>query len=99
MALSLCCHTSFHFRLELIIVRESGPNGIAGRSTMAEFLLHILDDDVYVFPASHFLTHDTTTLSLNSSRVFDYKNAWCVLEGVDPTSWKEMREYRKRLAK
>ena len=60
----------------------------------AEFLLYIHEDDVYVVPRE-WMPHETS-LSLNSSRIFDYRNAWCVLEGVEPTSWKEIREYRKR---
>ena len=37
------------------------------------------------------------SLSLDSNRIFDYRNSWCVLDGVDPTSWLQMREYRKGL--
>jgi hypothetical protein len=66
----------------------------APKDDWAEFLLYILGDDVYVLPR-HQIPNDTT-LSLDSSRIYDYKNSWCVLEGVDPTSWKEMKEYRER---
>ena len=69
----------------------------APKDDWAEFLLHILGDDIYVFPSNHF--HHDTTFSLDSGRVFDYRNAWCVLEGVDPTSWYEMCEYGKGFAK
>ena len=31
-----------------------------------------------------------------ASYIYDYKNSWCVLDGVDPTSSKEIAEYRKR---
>jgi hypothetical protein len=50
----------------------------------AEILLYILGEDVYVLP-SNKMPYDTT-LSLNSTQVHDYKNSWCVLDGVDPTS-------------
>jgi hypothetical protein len=50
----------------------------------AEILLYILGDDVYVVPRSRML-YDTT-LDLESSRIYDYKNSWCVFNGVDPTS-------------
>jgi hypothetical protein len=33
---------------------------------------------------------------MESGRVYDYKNAWCVLDGVNPASSQEMAEYRKR---
>jgi len=64
-----------------------------------EILLYILDDDnggdIYVVPREHFTSE--TSLSLDSSRIYDFKNAWCVLDGVDPTSWKQMAEYRRRM--
>ena len=44
------------------------------------------------------MPHDTT-LDLQSGRIYDYKNSWCVLEGVNPTSFREMAEYRKRMLK
>jgi hypothetical protein len=62
----------------------------------AEVLLYILGNDVYVMPRSQ-MPHETT-LDLQSGRVYDYKNSWCVLEGVDPTSSKQMAEYRRRIA-
>lgn len=44
------------------------------------------------------MRHDTT-LDLESSRIYDYNNAWCVLEGIDPTSSEQMAEYRGRMEK
>jgi len=49
----------------------------------AEILLYILGDDVYVVPRSK-MPYDTT-IDLESSRIYDYKNSWCVFNGVDPT--------------
>jgi hypothetical protein len=49
-----------------------------------EILLYILGDDIYILPRSE-MPHDTT-LDLESTRIYDYKNSWCVLDGVDPTS-------------
>lgn len=60
-----------------------------------EILLYILSEDVYVVPRSR-MPHETT-LDLESSRIYDYKNSWCVLEGVDATSSKEVAEYRRRI--
>jgi hypothetical protein len=60
----------------------------------AEVLLYIVDEDVYVVPREQ-MPHETS-LSLDSTRIFDYRNSWCVLDGVDPTSWQQMREYRRR---
>lgn len=51
-----------------------------------EILLYIFGDDVYVVPRSQ-MPHETS-LDLESSRIYDYKNSWCVLEGADPTSSK-----------
>jgi hypothetical protein len=56
----------------------------------AEVLLYILGDDVFVVPRSQ-MPYDTT-LDLESSRIYDYRNSWCVLDGVDPTSSKTMVE-------
>jgi hypothetical protein len=56
----------------------------------AEVLLYILGDDVYVVPRSQ-MPYDTT-LDLESSRIYDYRNSWYVLDGVDPTSSKAMAE-------
>jgi hypothetical protein len=61
-----------------------------------EILLYILGDDVYVVPRNQ-MPHETT-LDLESSRIYDYKNSWCVLDGVDPTSSSQMAEYRRRIA-
>jgi hypothetical protein len=69
----------------------------APKDEWAEILLYILGDDVYVLPRNH-MPHDTT-LDLQSGRIYDYKNSWCVLEGVNPTSFREMAEYRKRMLK
>jgi hypothetical protein len=52
----------------------------------AEVLLYILGDDVFVVPTSQ-MPYDTT-LDLESSRIYDFRNSWCVLDGVDPTSSK-----------
>jgi hypothetical protein len=49
-----------------------------------EILLYILGDDVYVVPRSQMPYE--TTLDLQSSRIYDYRNSWCVLHGVDPTT-------------
>ena len=49
-----------------------------------EILLYILGDDVYVVPRSQ-MPHETT-LDLESGRIYDYRNSWCVLDGVDPTT-------------
>jgi hypothetical protein len=56
----------------------------------AEVLLYILGDDVYVVPRIQ-MPYDTT-LDLESSRIYDYRNSWYVLDGVDPTSSKAMAE-------
>ena len=56
----------------------------------AEIFLYILGDDVYVVPRSQMPYE--TTLDLESSRIYDYRNSWCVLDGVDPTSSKTMAE-------
>jgi hypothetical protein len=69
----------------------------APKDDWPEFCLYILNEDVYVIPVNR-LIHNTT-FSLDSSQVFDYRNAWCLLDGVAPTSWKEIREYRKRFDK
>jgi hypothetical protein len=61
----------------------------------AEVLLYIQDEDIYVVPKEQ-MPHETS-LSLDSLRIYDYRNSWCVLDGVDPTSWRQMREYRKWL--
>lgn len=42
----------------------------------AEVLLYIVDDDVYVVPREE-MPHETS-LSLDSTRIYDYKNSWCV---------------------
>jgi hypothetical protein len=55
-----------------------------------EILLYILGDDVFVVPRSQ-MPYDTT-LDLESSRIYDYRNSWCVLDRVDPTSSKAMTE-------
>jgi hypothetical protein len=55
-----------------------------------EILLYILGDDVYVVPRSQMPCD--TTLDLESSRIYDYRNSWCVLDGVDPRSSKTMAE-------
>jgi len=60
-----------------------------------EIFLYILDEDIYVVPRAQ-VPHERS-LSLNNSRMNDFKNAWCVLDGVDPTSWKEMKEHKRRL--
>ena len=65
------------------------------RDTWPEIFLYILDDDIYVVPRTQF-PHDSS-LSLDSSRIYDFRNAWCVLDGVDPTSWKEVAEYKGRI--
>lgn len=62
-----------------------------------EIFLYILGDDVYVVPRNQ-MPHETT-LDLESSRIYDYKNGWCVLEGVDPTSSTQMAEYRRRISR
>jgi len=67
------------------------------KNDWAEILLYILGDDIYVLPRNQ-IPHDTT-LELQNSRIYDYKNSWCVLEGVDPTSSRELAEYRKRRQK
>jgi hypothetical protein len=64
-------------------------------SDWAEVLLYIVAEDIYVVPREQ-MPHETS-LSLDSTRIYDYRNSWCVLDGVDPTSWHQMREYRKRL--
>lgn len=61
-----------------------------------EILLYILGDDIYVVPRTQ-MVHETT-LDLESSRIYDFKNSWCVLEGVDPTSSSQMVDYRRRIA-
>jgi len=61
-----------------------------------EILLYILGDDVYVVPRSQM--PQETTLDLESPRIYDYRNSWCVLEGVDPTSSRQMAEYRRRIS-
>jgi hypothetical protein len=58
----------------------------APKDDWAEIMLHIFGEDVYVVPRSQ-MPHKTT-LDLQSSRIYDYKNSWCVLKGVDPTSAK-----------
>jgi hypothetical protein len=68
----------------------------AAKDRWSEILLYILGDDVYVVPRSQ-ITHDTT-IDLESDRIYDYRNSWCVLEGVDPTSSSQMAEYRRRIA-
>jgi hypothetical protein len=50
----------------------------------AEVLLYIIDDDIYVVPREHMPQY--TSLSLDSTRIWDYRNSWCVLDGADPTS-------------
>jgi len=64
-----------------------------------EILLYILNDgdggDIYVVPREHFTSE--TSLSLDSTRIYGFRNAWCVLDGVDPTSWKEVAEYKRRI--
>jgi hypothetical protein len=60
----------------------------------AEVLLYILGDDVFVVPRSK-MPYDTT-LDLQSSRIYDYRNSWCVLDGVDPTSPKSMAQWLKK---
>jgi hypothetical protein len=50
----------------------------------AEILLYILGEDVFVVPRSQIPYN--TTFDLESSRIYDYRNSWCVLDGVDPTS-------------
>ncbi len=52
----------------------------APKDNWSEILLYILGDDVYVLPSNH-MPHDTT-LDLQNSRIYDYKNSWSVLEGV-----------------
>lgn len=64
----------------------------APKDDWAEILLYILGDDVYVLPRNQI--HHDTTLDLQSSRIYDYKNSWCVLAGVDPTSSKQTAKYR-----
>lgn len=49
-----------------------------------EILLYILGEDIYVVPRTQ-MPYDTT-LDLQSSRIYDYKNSWCVLDGVDPNT-------------
>jgi hypothetical protein len=60
----------------------------------AEVLLYILGDDVFVVPRSK-MPYDTT-LDLQSSRIYDYRNSWCVLDGVDSTSPKSMAQWLKK---
>jgi len=60
----------------------------APKDDWAEILLYILGEDVYVLPRQ-LMPHDTT-LDLQSGRIYDHKNSWCVLEGIDPTSSREM---------
>ena len=69
----------------------------APKGDWADFLLYILNDDVYVFPKGKFTQN--SAMALSAGYIYDYKNSWCVLEGVDPTSSKQMDEYRKRLEK
>jgi hypothetical protein len=65
------------------------------RDVWPEIFLYILDhEDIYVVPTAQ-VPH-TSGLSLDSSRIYDFKNAWCVLDGVDPTSYKAMQEYKRR---
>jgi hypothetical protein len=63
----------------------------------AEVLLYILDQDIYVVPREQM--QRDTSLSLDSRLIYDYRNAWCVLDGFDPTSSKQMAEYRLTIAK
>ena len=48
----------------------------------AEILLYIHDEDIYVLPRE-WMTHETS-LSLDSWRVWKYRNSWCLLDGVEP---------------
>jgi hypothetical protein len=69
----------------------------APKAAWAEILLYIYGDDIYVVPRAAMPCK--TTLSLDSSRIYDYRNAWCVLDEVDPTDWKQVVRYRKLLEK
>jgi hypothetical protein len=44
-----------------------------------EFMLYLLDDDFYIVPRKDLPR--TTTLTLSSPRIRDFKNNWDVLEG------------------
>lgn len=59
----------------------------------ADVLLYIVNEDIYVVPREQMRHY--TSLSLDSSLIYDYRNAWCVLDGVDPTSSFQMKEYRR----
>jgi hypothetical protein len=61
----------------------------------AEVLLYIVGEDIHVVPREQMPHY--TSLSLDSSRIWDYRNAWCVLDGVDPTSSFQMKVYRQQM--
>ena len=55
-----------------------------------EIFLYILGKDIYVVPRTQ-VPHEMSS-SLRSLPFRDFKNAWCVLDGVDPTSSKQQDE-------
>jgi hypothetical protein len=68
----------------------------AAKDRWSEISLYILGDDVYVVPRSQ-ITHDTT-IDLESSRIYDYKNSWCVLSAMRPMRPRKSRATRLGVA-
>src|ERR1051326_4017024 len=86
------------FTASLIPDRDQAWDGAVFKTPKGnwpEVLLYMVDEDIYVVPRDRM--PQETSLSLDSSRIYDYRNSWCVLDGVDPTSWAKMREYRRRI--
>lgn len=48
------------------------------KDSWAEILLYILNEDIYVVPRDQ-MPHETS-LSLDSTRIYDYRNAWCAVD-------------------
>ena len=71
------------FTASLIPDRDQAWDGAVFKTpkdNWAEVLLYIVDDDIYVVPRDRM--PQETSLSLDSSRIYDYRNSWCVLGGV-----------------
>jgi hypothetical protein len=67
------------------------------RDEWPEIFLYIFDDDIYVVPRERIPHTSALSLFGSRSRIYEYRNAWCVLSGVDPASSEQIAEYERRM--